>query len=52
MEHIANSKVFSIGGSLSIIIPAPLCQVMAIEKGTMMAVYREGDRIIYKKGKV
>lgn len=49
MEQVGEHKVTQISGSCYIIIPQPIAKLIGITKGTPLAVYRNGDEIIYKK---
>ena len=49
MEIIDKVKVISVGKSLYIPLPASLCSILEIAKGTGLNVYKEGDRITYER---
>ena len=49
MEIIDKVKVISVGKSLYIPLPASLCSILEIVKGTGLNVYKEGDRITYER---
>ena len=51
MEIIDKVKVISVGKSLYIPLPASLCSILEIAKGTGLNVYKEGERLSYEKVK-
>jgi hypothetical protein len=51
MEQVARVRVRMFGTSFYLNLPAMLCQIMEIEKGAVMRVYRDGDKIIFEREK-
>jgi antitoxin component of MazEF toxin-antitoxin module len=49
MEQIARTKVAVNGGSFIVRLPKFMCELMGIEKNTVINIYREGNRIILEK---
>ena len=48
MEQIDFTNVAAFGGSLYVRLPAPICKVMGIEKGSEMKVYKDGNKLVFE----
>jgi antitoxin component of MazEF toxin-antitoxin module len=51
MEEVAQVRVAMFGGSYYLNLPSTLVKVMGLEKGKVMRVYRDGNKIIFEEGK-
>lgn len=51
MEEVAQVRVAMFGGSYYLNLPATLSKVMGLEKGKVMRVYRDKNKIIFEEEK-
>lgn len=49
MEKVGTTRAASNGTSLYARIPAPICTLLGIVKGTEMNIYKEGSIIMFSK---
>lgn len=49
MEKVGTTNVASNGASLYARIPAPICSILDIKKGTKLNIYKEGSLVMFGK---